>query len=85
MCEALSHDVMTDLPQLLYSRGLIDEASLDKIVEGHNSRITTLITSLQETVSSDYRKLKDIATTLSSVKETRDVAKRMLKQYSKLP
>ena len=87
MCKALSHDVLTHLPQLLYSRELISEASLDEIVERnllHDKRTTNLLTALQETVSSDYRKFKDIATALFGVKETRDIANEMLKEYSKL-
>ncbi|XP_019862829.1 PREDICTED: uncharacterized protein LOC109591555 [Amphimedon queenslandica] len=47
---------------------------------------TTLLTAMQETVSSDYRKLKDIATVLSDVEETRAVANKMMAKYvEKIP
>ena len=69
--------------QLLYSKGCISEATLDKMEGIDQSRLladkkTTLLTAIQETVSSDYRKLKYIATVLSDVEETRDIAKKIL-------
>ncbi|XP_019860013.1 PREDICTED: uncharacterized protein LOC109588286 [Amphimedon queenslandica] len=42
---------------------------------------TTLLTAIQETVSSDHRKFKDIAMVLSDVKETRDIANKMMTEY----
>uniref|UniRef100_A0A1X7T308 CARD domain-containing protein n=1 Tax=Amphimedon queenslandica TaxID=400682 RepID=A0A1X7T308_AMPQE len=47
---------------------------------------TTLLTAMQEAVSSDYRKLKDIATVLSDVEETRDIANKIMTKYEdKIP
>uniref|UniRef100_A0A1X7SFY0 Uncharacterized protein n=1 Tax=Amphimedon queenslandica TaxID=400682 RepID=A0A1X7SFY0_AMPQE len=42
---------------------------------------TTLLTAMQETVSSDYRKLKDIATVLSDVERTKDIANKIMTEY----
>uniref|UniRef100_A0A1X7TSP5 Uncharacterized protein n=1 Tax=Amphimedon queenslandica TaxID=400682 RepID=A0A1X7TSP5_AMPQE len=42
---------------------------------------TTLLTAMQETVSSDYRKLKDIATVLSDVEQTRDIGNEIMTIY----
>ena len=72
--------------QLLYSKGCISEATLDEMERIDQSRSlddkkTTLLTAIQETVSSDYRKLKDIATVLSDVEETRDIANRIMTEY----
>uniref|UniRef100_A0A1X7UG79 Uncharacterized protein n=1 Tax=Amphimedon queenslandica TaxID=400682 RepID=A0A1X7UG79_AMPQE len=44
----------------------------------------TLLTAMQETVFSDYRKLKDIATVLSDVEETRDIANEIMTEYGKI-
>ena len=74
--------------QLLYSKGCISEATLDEMERIDQSRSlddkkTTLLTAIQETVSSDYRKLKDIATVLSGIEETRDVAQKILTEYGR--
>ena len=74
--------------QLLYSKGCISEATLDEMERMDQSRSldgkkTTLLTAIQETVSNDYRKLKDIATVLSDVEETRDVAQKILTEYGR--
>ena len=75
--------------QLLYCKRCISEATLDEMERIDESRSlddkkTTLLTAMQETVSSDYRKLKDIATVLSDVKETRDIANEILTKYGKI-
>ena len=72
--------------QLLYCKRCISEATLDEMERIDESRSlddknTTLLTAMQETVSSDYRKLKDIATVLFGVKETRDIANEMMTEY----
>uniref|UniRef100_A0A1X7TEG0 Death domain-containing protein n=1 Tax=Amphimedon queenslandica TaxID=400682 RepID=A0A1X7TEG0_AMPQE len=72
--------------QLLYCKRCISEATLDKMERIDQRRSvddkkTTLLTGMQETVSSDYRKLKDIATVLSDVKETRDIANEIMTKY----
>ena len=74
--------------QLLYSKGCITEATLDEMERIDQSRSlddkkTILLTAIQETVSSDHRKLKDIATVLSGIEETRDVAKKILTEYGR--
>ena len=65
--------------QLLYCKRCISEATLDEMERIDQSRSLddkkiTLLTAMKETVSSDYRKLKDITTVLSDVEETRDIA-----------
>ena len=75
--------------QLLYNKRCISEATLDEMERIDQSRSlddkkTTLLTAIQETVSSDYRKLKDIATVLSDVEETRDIANRIMTKYGKI-
>ena len=75
--------------QLLYNKRCISEATLDEMERIDQSRSlddkkTTLLTAIQETVSSDYRKLKDIATVLSDVEETRDIANRIMIEYGKI-
>ena len=72
--------------QLLYSKGCISEGTLDEMERIDQSRSlddkkTILLTTIQETVSIDYRKLKDIATVLSDVEETRDIANRIMTEY----
>ena len=74
--------------QLLYCKRCISEATLDEMERIDESRSlddkkTTLLTALKETVSSDYRKLKDIATVLSDVDQTRDIANEMMTEYGK--
>ena len=74
------------MSQLLYNKRCISEATLDGMERIDQSRSlddkkTTLLTAIQETVSSDYRKLKDIATVLSDVEETRDIANRIMTEY----
>ncbi|XP_019860273.1 PREDICTED: uncharacterized protein LOC109588559 isoform X2 [Amphimedon queenslandica] len=76
--------------QLLYCKGCISEATLDEMERIDQSRSlddkkTTLLTAIQETVSSDYRKLKDIATVLSDVEETRDIANEIMSNVENMP
>ena len=75
--------------QLLYCKRCISEATLDEMERIDKSRSlddkkTTLLTGMQETVSSNYRKLKDIATVLSDVEQTRDIANEMMAKYGKI-
>ena len=72
--------------QMLYSKRCIEEAILDKIeVENRPSddKKTCLLTAIQETVRNDYKKLKDIATVLSEIDETRDIAYQLIYEYGK--
>uniref|UniRef100_A0A1X7TD85 Death domain-containing protein n=1 Tax=Amphimedon queenslandica TaxID=400682 RepID=A0A1X7TD85_AMPQE len=76
--------------QLLYCKRCISEATLNEMERIDQRRSlddkkTTLLTAMQETVSSDYRKLKDIATVLSDVEETRDIANKIMAKYEKIP
>ena len=75
------------MSQLLYNKRCISEATLDEMERIDQSRSlddkkTTLLTAIQETVSNDYRKLKDIATVLSDVEETKDIANRIMTEYN---
>ena len=86
MNEALVSPVQVS--QLLYCKRCITEATLDEMERLDQSRSlddkkTTLLTAMQETVSSNYWKLKDIATVLSDVEETRDIANEMMTKYGK--
>ncbi|XP_019852468.1 PREDICTED: uncharacterized protein LOC109582257 [Amphimedon queenslandica] len=72
--------------QLLYCKRCISEATLDQIERIDQRRSlddkkTTLLTAMQETVSNDYRKLKDIATVLSDVEGTKDIAQEIMTKY----
>ena len=84
MNEALVSPVQVS--QLLYCKRCISEATLDEMERIDESRSlddkkTTLLTAMKETVSRDYRKLKDIATVLSDIEETRDIANKMMTKY----
>ncbi|XP_019856617.1 PREDICTED: uncharacterized protein LOC109585109 [Amphimedon queenslandica] len=77
---------LVQVSQLLYCKRCISEATLDEMERINQSRSlddkkTTLLTAMKETVSSDYRKLKDIATVLSDVEETRDIGKKIMSKY----
>ncbi|XP_019854455.1 PREDICTED: uncharacterized protein LOC109583508 [Amphimedon queenslandica] len=72
--------------QLLYCKRCISEDTLDEMERIDQRRSlddkkTTLLTAMQETVSHDYRKLKDIATVLSDVEETRDIGNEIMTKY----
>ena len=87
MNEALVSPVQVS--QQLYSKRCISKATLDEMEMIDQSRSlddkkTTLLTAMQETVSRDYMKLKDIATVLSDVEETRDIANRIMTEYGKI-
>uniref|UniRef100_A0A1X7TF21 Death domain-containing protein n=1 Tax=Amphimedon queenslandica TaxID=400682 RepID=A0A1X7TF21_AMPQE len=77
--------------QLLYCKRCISEATLDEMERMDQRRSlddkkTVLLTAMQETVSSDYRKLKDIAIALSDIEQTRFIAIGMLNKYEeKIP
>ena len=78
------------MSQLLYNKRCISEATLDEMERiDQNDRSlddkkTILLTAMQETVSRDYRKLKDIAMVLSDVEETRGIADRIMTEYGKI-
>ena len=65
----------------------MNEDTLDEMKRTDQSRSlddkkTALLTAIHKTVSSDYRKLKDIATVLSDVEETRDLANKIMTEYA---
>ncbi|XP_019860370.1 PREDICTED: uncharacterized protein LOC109588674 [Amphimedon queenslandica] len=77
--------------QMLYCKRCISEVTLDEMERMDQRRSlddkkTTLLTAMKEIVSSDYRKLKDIAIVLSDFEELRDIANEMMTKYEeKIP
>ena len=74
--------------QLLYSKRCINKATLDDMetvdqIMSLDDRKATLLTAMQQAVSSDYRKLKGIAETLSNIEETRTLASEITAEYGK--
>ena len=88
MNEALVSPVQVS--QLLYCKRCISEATLDEMeridkkTRSWDDKKLTLLTAVQETVSSDYKKLKDIATVLSDIEEAKDIAREMMSEYGKI-
>ena len=75
--------------ELLYSKRCVNETALDEMERMDPSmslddKRNILLTDIQKTVSSDYRKLKDIATVLSDVEEAKDIAYTIMTEYGKL-
>lgn len=75
--------------ELLYSKRCVNETALDEMERMDPSmslddKRNILLTDIQKTVSSDYRKLKDIATVLSDVEEAKSIAYTMMTEYGKL-
>ena len=74
--------------QLLYCKRCISEATLDKMERIDQGRLddkkTTLLTAMQETVLSDYRKLQGIAAVLCDIEETKDIGNEIVAKYSKI-
>ena len=75
--------------ELLYSKRCVNETTLDEMERVDPSmslddKRNILLTDIQKTVSSDYRKLKDIATVLSDVEEAKDIAYTIMTEYGKL-
>lgn len=76
--------------QVLYSISCINETTLDEMEEvidqskSPDDRKDTLLSAINESVSKDYRKLKDIAKLLSHFDETRIIADKILAEYGKI-
>ena len=74
------------MSQLLYSEKCISEVILDEVetleVSIDNKR-TALLSAIGTAVSSDYKNIKVIAKMLSKFEETREVADKLLNEYSK--
>ena len=72
--------------QLLYSKGCINEKTLDEIEtleSSHEDQKATLLTAISKLVSSDGKNLKVLTTALSKLKETRELAEKLLTEYGK--
>ena len=74
--------------QLLYSKRCLSEATLNEIEsecqkKSLNEKKAILLTAMQQAVSSDYRKLKDISLVLIGVDNIKDIANGMLTEYGK--
>ena len=74
------------LAQLLFSERCINEATLDKmetIEDVLDEKKTTLLSAIHTAVSSDHKKLKVLATVLSTFEETKDFSERIISEYGK--
>ena len=71
--------------QHLYSEKCICEATLDKMesLKGAIDEKTTLLSSILTAMSSDYKKLKVLATVLSKFEETKTLSERIISKYGK--
>ena len=72
--------------QLLFSERCISEATLNQMETSEISqdvKKTTLLSSIREAVSSDYKKLKVLAEVLSKFEKTSILSKQILSEYSK--
>ena len=70
--------------QLLFSDRCIDEETLDKIetLKGTlDEKKTILLSAMHTTISSDYKKLKVLATVLSKFEETKMLSERIITEY----
>ena len=70
--------------QLLFSERCINEETLDKMesLQGSSDdKKTTLLSAIHTAVSSDYEKLKVLATILSKFKETKYLSQRITTEY----
>ena len=73
------------MSQLLYSERCITEAILDEVetleVSVDNKR-TNLLSAVRTAASSDHKNIKVLAKVLSKFEETRELADKLLNQYS---
>ena len=72
--------------QLLFSERCISEETLDKMetLEGFvDEKKTTLLSAIHTAVSSDHKKLKVVATVLSTFQETKHLSERIISEYGK--
>ena len=70
--------------QLLYSGKCISEVTLDEmetLEDGLDEKKTTLLSAIHVEVSSDYKKLKVLATVLSKFEETKMLSQRIISEY----
>ena len=74
------------MSQLLYSERCISEVILDeteKLEVSVDNKRTTLLSAVRIAVSSDHKNIKVLANVLSKFQETRELADKLLNQYSK--
>ena len=74
------------ISQLLYSERYIGEVILDEVETLEvfvNNKRTTLLSAVRTAVSSDHKNIKVLAKVLSKFEETRELADKLLNQYSK--
>ena len=72
--------------QFLFSERCISEETLDKMETSEESldyKKTTLLSAIHTAVSSDHKKLKDLATVLSKFEETQGLSERIISEYGK--
>ena len=68
---------------MLHSEGVISKETLDEVTRSGGSLTDGLLRALSSTISDDPNKLRVFSTVLLQSKETVQVAKDMLKEYSK--
>ena len=74
------------MSQLLFSERCISEETLDEMETSEESldyKITTLLSAIHAAISSDHKKLKDLATVLSKFEETQGLSERIISEYGK--
>ena len=74
------------MSQLLYSERCINEVTLDEVetLQGVvDNKRTTLLSAVRAAVSSDHKNIKVLAKVLSEFEETRELADKLLNEYSK--
>ena len=74
------------LAQFLFSKRCISEETLDKmetLEDVLDEKKTTLLSAIHTAVSSDHKKLKVLATVLSTFEETKVLSERIIKEYGK--
>ena len=84
LSQALIYPVQ--ISQLLYSERYISEITLDEVEtlkSSLNDKKTTLLTAISTAVSSDHRKLKVLAITLSKFEEMSSIAHQLLSECGK--
>ena len=72
--------------QLLFSERCISEETLDEMETSEESldyKKTTLLSAIHTAISSDYKKLKVLATVLSKYEETQGLYERIISEYGK--
>ena len=73
------------MSQLLFSERCINEDTLDKMetMEGIlDEKKTTLLSAIHTAISSDHKKLKELATVLSKFEETKILSEIIISEYS---